>query len=124
MQDKREDHMSVARMTQAAGQPVARHYGAICSFSSRVPAVRQETNQSRNHKNAINVYDRRVWGEINYLDSSTDYREYLEQPTCRPAAPELELLDDQRRLPWVMIAKSASLIAIACVVLLIVTLNS
>ena len=86
--------------------------------------MRQETNQSRNHKNAISVYDLRVWGEINYLDSSTDYREYLVQPACHSPAPELELLDDQRKLPWIMIAKSASLIAIACMVLLIVTLNS
>jgi hypothetical protein len=94
-------------------------------FLRQVPAVRQETNQSRNHKHSISVYDLRVWGEINYLDSSTDYREYLLQPACRSSASaELELLDDQRKLPWVMIAKSASLIAIACVVLLIVTLNS
>jgi hypothetical protein len=89
-----------------------------------VPAVRQETNPSRNYKDAISVYDLRVWGEINYLDSSTDYREYLLQPTCCSPARELELLDEQKKLPWAMIAKSASLIAIACVVLLIVALNS
>jgi hypothetical protein len=108
-------------MRRTAGQSPS---GPICS-SHQVPAVHQETNQSRNRKHAISVYDLRVWSEINYLDSSTDYREYLLQPSSRPSATvELEFLDDQRKLPWIMIAKSASLIAIACVVLLIVTSNT
>jgi len=46
-------------------------------------------------------------------------------PRSRSSAPvELEFLDDQEKVPWGLIAKSASVIAIACVVLLIVTLNS
>ena len=109
---------------QGAGQRADRHHEPICS-SRQVPAVGHEINQSRNRKQAISVYDLRVWGEINYLDSSTDYREYLLQPPCPSSAPvELEFLDDQKKLPWAMIAKSASLIAIACMVLLIVTSNS
>jgi hypothetical protein len=119
--------MSGARITQAPGSgrsPFTERFAVSHRLSSRVPAVRQETNQPRNHKDAISVYDLRVWGEINYLDSSTDYREYLLQPTCHSSAQELELLDDQKKLSWTMIAKSASLIVIACVVLLIVTLNS
>jgi hypothetical protein len=116
--------MSVARTTQAPGSGRSPFMERFAVCHSRVPAVRQETNQPRNHKDAISVYDLRVWGEINYLDSSTDYREYLLQPTCHSSAQELELLDDQKKLRWTMIAKSASLIVIVCVVLLIVTLNS
>ena len=71
------------------------------------------------------MYDLRVWGEINYLDSSTDYREYLLPTRGRSSASaELEFLDDQGKFPWRMIAKSASVLAIACVILLIVTSNS
>jgi hypothetical protein len=112
---------SAPRKGKAAGH---RHHESICS-SLQVPAVRQETNPSRNHQHAINVYDLRVWGEINYLDSSTDYRECLSQPSCpSSASAELEFLDDRRKFPWTMIAKSVSAIAVACVILLIVTSNS
>ena len=97
---------------------------STCS-SLRVPAVHQETNQPRNRKHAISVYDLRVWGEINYLDSGTDYREYLLQPSSRSSGSVgLEFLDDQGTFPWGMIAKSVSVIAVACVILLIVTSNS
>jgi hypothetical protein len=87
--------------------------------------VPRKSNQHQNHKQAISVYDLRIWGEINYLDSSTDYREYLAPQSPRACAPEeLELLDDQNTFPWMVVAKSASVIAAACAILLIVSSSS
>jgi len=87
--------------------------------------VRKESNQSRTGKQVISIYDLRVWNEINYLDSATDYREYLTPPGPQTsAAPELEFLDDQAGFPWIMIVEFVSIAATVCIILLICTSNS
>ena len=81
-------------------------------------------NQFRNGKPAISVHDLRVWGEINYMDSATDYRECLAPPRAQPSAPaELEFLDDRSRFSWGMIAKFVSITGTAWVILQILTSN-
>ena len=84
--------------------------------------MRKESNQSGTGKQTISISDLRVWGEINYLDSATDYRECLTPPAPRPCpSKELEFLDDQINFPWLMIVKFVSLAAAVCILLLIIT---
>jgi hypothetical protein len=51
--------------------------------------------------NGSHVGDCYVWAEINYLDSATDYREFLSinAPPPTPASGELVMLDDGPTLP-------------------------
>ena len=87
--------------------------------------MQKEPNQFHTGKPAISVYDLRVWGEINYLDSATDYRECLMPPCPQPSAPAtLEFLDDRIKFSWTMIAKFVSITATACAILLILISNS
>ena len=91
----------------------------------QVSVVRKESNQSQTGKHTISVFDLRVWGEINYLDSATDYREYLTPPGPRTyPLEELEFLDDQVNFPWGMIVKFISIAAAVCIILLIFTSNT
>jgi hypothetical protein len=91
----------------------------------QVSIMQKEPNQFRTGKPTISIYDLRVWGEINYLDSATDYRESLTPPGTQPSAPVgLEFLDDQIKFSWAMIAKFVSITATACAILLILTSNS
>jgi hypothetical protein len=50
---------------------------------------------------AFHVGDFYIWAEIHYLDSASDYREYLENVHPEESAPEqpLILLDDLPRRP-------------------------
>jgi len=51
--------------------------------------------------NAFNVRDCYVWSTIYYLDSSTDYREYLPQQGVRNViGDDLVLLDPHGNFPW------------------------
>ncbi len=52
---------------------------------------------------SIHVGDCRVWAEIYYLDSATDYREYLpNKPCCKSGERELTMLDENEKagLGW------------------------
>jgi len=48
-----------------------------------------------NGESSVHIKDCRIWAEIRYLDSSTDYREYLPGriPTCAPELSPLMMLD-------------------------------
>lgn len=82
--------------------------------------MRKESNQSQNDKHMMTVYDLRVWREIDYLDSETDYREYLTLPDPQTEAEQkLELLDDQTGFPWTMLVKFISIAAAVCIILLL-----
>jgi hypothetical protein len=65
---------------------------------SRQELPRQE---KWNDGNGSHVGDCYVWAEINYLDSATDYREFLaiNAPPPTPANGELVMLDDGATLP-------------------------
>lgn len=66
---------------------------------------------------SFHVRDCYVWAEIFYLDSPTDYREYLPQARTRPPAGEgqLVMLDELRALP----ASRTSLAPLFMIVLLL-----
>jgi hypothetical protein len=52
---------------------------------------------------SIHVGDCHIWAEINYLDSPTDYREYLPQsapPRSRVVGAEFIVLDNAGSFPW------------------------
>lgn len=51
--------------------------------------------------NGSHVGDCYVWSEINYLDSATDYREFLTSNALSPMPPigELVMLDDGAAFP-------------------------
>jgi hypothetical protein len=86
-------------------------------LATKVSVVR---NQSQNGKHMISVYDLCVWGEIDYLDSATDYREYLTPPAPPTGAEqELEFLDDQTSFPWTMLVKFVSLGVAVFIILLL-----
>jgi len=89
---------------------------------NQVSVVRKESNQSQNGKHTITVYDLRVWGEIDYLDSATDYREYLTLPdpqTRVKLEQELEFLDDQTDFSWTMLVKFVLLGVAVFIILLL-----
>ena len=48
-----------------------------------------------NRESSVHIKDCRVWAEIRYLDSATDYREYLPGriPTCAPEPSPFIMLD-------------------------------
>jgi len=52
-------------------------------------------------REAVHISDCRVWAEISYLDSSTDYREYLQQNrdrSCPRSGDDFIMLDSSRPL--------------------------
>jgi hypothetical protein len=52
----------------------------------------------------IHIRDCYVWAEIYYLDSATDYREYLPQSPVNPGTVpigDLTMLDSSSSNPWV-----------------------
>jgi len=71
---------------------------------------------------AFRVSDCRVWAEINYLDSPTDYREYLPGARPRPRKkandPRAPAGDPQ----WPRRARSYFLFFLACLFLLAIGL--
>jgi len=54
-------------------------------------------------RNVVHIQDCRVWAEIFYLDSPTDYREHLAQSTLqlRESCSDLVMLEDSKRPPKV-----------------------
>jgi hypothetical protein len=52
------------------------------------------------HGDAIHIQDCRVWSEIYYLDSPTDYREYLAENRVQPRS-DLIMLENSKRPPKV-----------------------
>jgi hypothetical protein len=67
---------------------------------------------------AIHVGDCRVWAEIYYLDSPTDYREFLPCNEPRPVpARELVLLDDMTPFPRIIFGWCLGALIFACVIL-------
>ena len=70
------------------------------------------------------VSDCYVWAEIYYLDSSTNYREYLSSPNGRTMLPgsELVMSDDERSKWWTgaLVKLFVACLALAiCVVLVL-----
>jgi hypothetical protein len=50
---------------------------------------------------SVHIKDCYIWSEIHYLDSATDYREYLPQNAVQPRTipcDDLVLLDSSKRL--------------------------
>jgi hypothetical protein len=86
--------------------------------------MRGEFSQQRSDEQPISVHPLQVWREIIYLDSATNYREYLKPPDQGPThLKDLEFIDDQVVFPWIMIIKFSSLAAAVCVILLILSSN-
>jgi hypothetical protein len=63
--------------------------------------MRDLSRQERIGGNGSHVGDCYVWAEINYLDSPTDYREFLPSsaPSSMPPIGELVMLDDGATFP-------------------------
>jgi hypothetical protein len=56
----------------------------------------------------IHLADCYVWAEIHYLDSPTDYREYMSNHVSQPSAAsgdEFITLDNAGRFPWRRVAQ-------------------
>jgi hypothetical protein len=49
--------------------------------------------------NAVHIQDRRIWAEIYYLDSPTDYREYMAQGSIQLRESSLVLLCYKKGAP-------------------------
>ncbi len=76
------------------------------------------TRNTTNRGHAFRVSDCYVWAEINYLDSTTDYREYLPQGPIHVAAipSEFVLLDSS----WQLCRGQACLFLISLVLFLMI----
>jgi hypothetical protein len=63
--------------------------------------------------NAVHIPDCRIWAEIYYLDSPTDYREYLAQGGMQPreSYSDLVMLEDSKHLLTVYGISLRSLVA-------------
>ena len=70
----------------------------------------------------FHIKDCYVWSAIYYLDSPTDYREYLPQQGLRRSVigDDLVMLDSQRNFPWPR-TRSARLSALVMLLVLIGT---
>ena len=56
--------------------------------------MQQSQRPQRIGGNTFHVGDCRIWAEIYYLDSPTNYREYLPQHSSLKTVDELQMLDD------------------------------
>ena len=56
--------------------------------------MQQSQRPKRIGGNTFHVGDCRIWAEIYYLDSPTNYREYLQKPSPLRTVDELQMLDD------------------------------
>ena len=56
--------------------------------------MQQSQRPQRIGGNTFHVGDCRIWAEIYYLDSPTNYREYLPQHCSLRTVGELQMLDD------------------------------
>lgn len=75
------------------------------------------SNHSRVGGSSFHVSDCRIWAEIHYLDSLTDYREYLPVGSLRgwePLENQLVMLDDEHPHSWSVPARF-SYTLVACV---------
>jgi hypothetical protein len=72
--------------------------------------MQQSQRPQRIGGNTFHVGDCRIWAEIYYLDSSTNYREYLPQHSSLKTVDELQMLDD--RSSPISALKAGSLIRI------------
>ena len=82
-------------------------------------AMQRKSNPSSNLAQSIRVCDLRVWREIQYLDSSTYYRECCVLPEPKSVASEkLQFLDDQARFPWGLFMQWF-MGAVTCVILIV-----
>ncbi len=61
------------------------------------------SNHSHVGGSSFHVSDCQIWAEIHYLDSLTDYREYLPVDSLRgwePLESQLVMLDDEHPRSW------------------------
>ncbi len=72
-----------------------------CHTSSRITYMHHTTDHRTIGGEAVHVGDCFIWAQIHYLDSPTDYREYIVSvaPT-RGAADDFITLDDSEGFPW------------------------
>ena len=82
-----------------------------------------QTRHGQDGGTGIHVGDCYVWAEIHYLDSPTDYREFLpcNHPRPVPATIELVMLDDKVPIPritWSLLA----VLLMGCAILSLVAL--
>jgi hypothetical protein len=72
----------------------------------------------------IHVGDCYVWAEIHYLDSPTDYREFLpcNHPRQVPPSSQLVMLDDRAPFPRVLPRWLLAVLILACAVLSLASL--
>lgn len=69
---------------------------------------------------AVHIGDAYIWAQINYLDSPTDYREYLPTTTARPwANDDLVLLDDINCTPWFAPGACAICASVLCTCIIV-----
>lgn len=70
--------------------------------------MRKVSDQNAIGGKAIHVGDCLVWAEIYYLDSPTDYREYITNhvsPRRATSSEEFVTLDDAVQFSWAAVAK-------------------
>ncbi len=72
---------------------------------------------------AVHIDDFHVWAAISYLDSPTDYREYL--PYGRPERPvpshnELTMLEASSHPPWPTLRTIMVTAFLTCMILLLI----
>jgi hypothetical protein len=83
-------------------------------------AVRKESNQSLHRAQLMKAFDRRVWQEIQYLDSPPCDHENFILPEPKPAATgQLELLDDQVKFPWAVLIEWSAMAAATCAIVIV-----
>ncbi len=83
--------------------------------------MRKESSQSIHRAQLMKAFDRRVWQEIQYLDSPPCDREDLILREQNPAATgQFELLDDQVKFPWTVLIEWSAMTAAACAIVIVI----
>lgn len=80
--------------------------------------MKQPTHQADIDRTTAHVGDCYVWAEIYYLDSPTDYREYISNRQPQPPAPRSELVMLDEAIPLPAAAKISLVLLVAGVLLL------
>ena len=83
---------------------------------TRMGATVGSSNHSHVGGSSFHVSDCQIWAEIHYLDSPTDYREYLPVDSLqgwKPVEGQLIMLDDERPHSWSVLVPTSH-IYLAC----------
>lgn len=83
----------------------------------------RESRSERIGGSTVHVGDCHVWATIRYLDSPTDYREYIPDQRRQPALPsaELVMLDAKEHSPWGTALVIMAIALLTCVLIAFIT---